>query len=160
MVPKADLDRELARLIEESKAKYPGWFKTPFGSLSGTKQVTLVNAQTKAYSQFKDDPNLLNFAQKTNFNLIALGQSSIDASQAVNAIADAQRLQNAQLAALTQYVGANTGPATKQPIDLTNAGNPGVKEKLSETINSVTGAIGTTGAVILAGIIIFALVKK
>lgn len=158
MATKAELDRELARLIEESKAKYPSFFKTAFGSLSGTKQVSLANANKTTYAQFKDDPNLLDFARKTNFNLIALGQSSLDASQAVNALATQQRMQNALILRNTQQIAADS--TSKTPIDLTQAGNPGIKEKASETINSIKDTIGTTGILILAGVVIFTLVKK
>jgi len=148
-----EIQQELARLIEQSRLQYPQYFTTGSTTLSGEKQVLLAQAQTQAYQQFANDPALLDFARTTNYNLIALGQSSIDASQAI-------REQTAILAAQQARINSLATTPTKTPIDLSKTGEPGVKEKLSDIINSVKDTIGTTGLLVLGGIIIVSLVKS
>jgi len=113
----------------------------------------LAAAQVEAYKQFSNDPALLDFARTTNYNLISLGQSSIDASQAI-------REQTAILAAQQARINSLATTPTKTPIDLSKTGELGIKEKASDVINSIKDTIGTTGLLVLAGIVIISLVKK
>jgi len=140
-------------LIEESRLKYPSYFTEGSTTLSGEKQVTLAAAQVEAYKQFSYDPALLDLARTTNYNLISLGQSSIDASQAI-------REQTAILAAQQAQINSLAVTPSKTPIDLSRTGETGIKEKASDVINSIKDTIGTTGLLVLAGIVIVSLVKK